>query len=127
MLGIEPRISDVGSDRSANCVTTTAPISNLSMFYSHVSESNVCESTAAAISKWRNFSPGFNAIKSISIIAFALEIMATAECLPQVGVVFTGIASTFQQQIGTLWLKKLLPLVLISWLEGLLLELGETN
>ena len=74
MLGIEPWISDVGSDRSANCVTTTAPISNLSMFYSHVSESNVCESTAAAILKWRNFSARYNAIKSIAIIAFAVRV-----------------------------------------------------
>ena len=34
----------------------------------------IYSSTAAAILKWRNFSAGFNAIKSIAIIAFAVRV-----------------------------------------------------
>ena len=29
MTGFEPRTSGIGSDRSANCVTTTAPLANM--------------------------------------------------------------------------------------------------
>ena len=29
MAGFEPRSSDVGSDRSANCATTTPPLTNM--------------------------------------------------------------------------------------------------